>query len=92
MQRPSEIVLLVLPWRHDLSLRALRHPRRPDLGQEVNIEFIRKDHHLMRLQVFVLKPNTGQPLDPVRVVIFGDQLGPFPDPAHLVEPAAHGFR
>ena len=23
---------------------------------------------------------------------FGDQLGPFPDPAYLMEPATHGFR
>jgi hypothetical protein len=50
MQRPSQIVLLVLPWRHDLCLRTLWHPRRPDLGQQVNIKFIRKDHHLMGWQ------------------------------------------
>jgi hypothetical protein len=92
MQRPSEIVRLILPWRHDLGLRALRHPSRPDLGQEVNTEFIRKDHHLMRLQVFVMKPNTRQTVDPVRVVIFGHQLGPFPHPAYLVEPASYRFR
>ena len=92
MQRPSEIVLLIFSWRHDLGLRALRHPRCPDLGQEVDIEFIDKDHHLMRVQVFVLKSHAGQPLNPVRVIIFGDQLGPFPDPAYLMEPATHGFR
>ena len=32
------------------------------------------------------------PLDPVRGLIFRYQFGPFPYPAHLVEPAAHGFR
>ena len=32
--------LLIFSWRHDLGLRALRHPRCPDLGQEVDIEFI----------------------------------------------------
>ena len=42
--------------------------------------------------VFVLQSNAGQPLTPVRVIIFGDQLGPFPDPADLMEPATHGFR
>src|SRR5215831_5903007 len=51
----------------------------------VDIEFIDKDHHLLRLQVFVLKSNAGQPLNPVRVIIFGDQLGPFPDPTYLME-------
>ncbi len=92
MQRPSQIVLLVLPWCHDLCLRALRHPRRPDLGEQVNIPFICKDHHLMRWQVFIVKPHAGQPFDPVRVVIFGHQLGPFPYPASLVEPASYRFR
>src|SRR4029453_9082983 len=91
MQRPSEIGLLIFSWRHDLSLRALRHPRCPDLGQEVDIEFIYQDHPLMRLQVFVLKSNAGQPLTPVRVIILGAQLAPFPDPADLMEPATHGF-
>jgi putative transposase len=67
MQRPSEIVFLILPWRHDLFLRALQHPSHADFRQEVDIEFIRKDHHLMRPQVFVLKPNPSQPLDPVWV-------------------------
>src|SRR5918911_3242240 len=57
----------------------------------MNVEFIRKDHHLMRLQAFVMKPNPGQTFDPVWVVIFGRQFGAFPHPADLVEPAAHGF-
>src|SRR5262245_59526151 len=74
MQRPSHVVLLMLPWCHDLSLRALRHPGRPDFGQEVDIECLRKDHHLTRLQVFVMKPNEGEALDPVWVVIFGHEL------------------
>ena len=39
-----------------------------------------------------MKSNAGQPFDPVRVVIFRDQLGPFPYPADLVEPAASRFR
>ena len=60
-------------------------------SQEMNVECIRKDHHLMRLQVFVLKPNPGQTFEPVWVVIFGHELGAFPHPAALVEPAAHGF-
>ena len=92
MQGSREIVLLILPWRHDLGLRALQHPRRSDLGQEVHIEFIRKDHHLMRLQVCVMEPNTSQTGDPVRVVIFGHELGPFPHPTYLMEPAAYRFR
>ena len=57
----------------------------------MNVEFIRTDHHLMRLQVFVMKPNTGQTFDPLWVIIFGHELGAFPHPADLVEPAADGF-
>jgi dipeptide/tripeptide permease len=34
------------------------------------LKFIRKDHQLMRLQVFVVEPNTGQSLDPVWIIIF----------------------
>src|SRR5262245_3355191 len=92
MQRPSQIMLLILPWRHDLRLRAWRHPRCPNLGQEVDSECVHKDHHCMRWQVFGLKSNAGQPLNSVRVIIVGDQLGPLPDPASLMEPATHGFR
>src|SRR5262245_59039043 len=47
---PSQIVFLVRAWRHDFFLGALEHPGGSDLRQEVDIEFIRKDHHLMRLQ------------------------------------------
>src|SRR5215471_19731778 len=55
----------------------------------MNIEFIRKDEYLMSLQGFDLKPNACQTLGPVRVIIFGHQLGPFPYPADLMEPASH---
>ena len=92
MQRTSQIVLLIFAWRHDLFLCPLWHPGCPDLRQQVNIEFIRKEHDLMGLQVFVTKPNAGQTLNPLWVIIFGHQLSPFPHPAYLVEPAAHGFR
>src|SRR6516164_8641191 len=56
----------------------------------MDIEFISKDHHLMRLQALGMKANPGQALDPLRVVIFGDALGPFPHPAHGMEPASDG--
>src|SRR5215467_12941950 len=57
----------------------------------MNIEFIRKHHEFMRLQVVMRKPNTGEPLDPVWIIIFGHKLRPFPHPADLMEPAANGF-
>jgi hypothetical protein len=85
-------MFLVRARRHDLVLRALPHPRCTDLRQEVDIEFIRKDHHLMRTQVFVLKPNPRQAFDPLRVVIFGHELSALPDPAYLMQPAPHSFR
>jgi len=92
MECPSKIVFLVRAGRPDLFLCPLRPPGCPNLWQEVNIEFIGKDHDFMRLPMFMMKPNAGQPLDTLRVVIFGRQFGPFPYPAHLVEPAAYGFR
>src|SRR5713101_4299217 len=92
IERASKIVFFILPWRYDFFLAALRHPRGPDLRQEMDIELISKDHPLVRLQALGVPPNPGQALDPLRVVIFGDQLGPFPHPAHVMEPAAYGPR
>src|SRR6266581_4207636 len=90
IERTSKIVFFILPWRHDFLLAALGHPRGTDLGQQMNIEFISKDHHLMRLQLLSMPPNPGQALDPLGVVVFGHQLGPFPHPAHVMEPASYG--
>jgi hypothetical protein len=90
MQRPSERGLLILPWRHHCGLRTLGHPRCTDLRQEVEIELIRKHHHLLCVAVFVLKPNPSQACDAVRVVLCGHQRGAVPDPADRMEPAPHG--
>ena len=57
----------------------------------MDIEFVGKDQGLPQPQPLVHKPNTGQALDPVRVIIFGDQFGPLPHPAHLMEPTPHGL-
>ena len=78
LERPSKRVFLVSARRHDLVLRALRHPRCADLRQEVDVEFIRLDHHFTGLQMFMMIPQASQTLDPVRVVIFGHQLGACP--------------
>src|SRR5215207_8472189 len=90
IERPSQIVFCLLPWRHDFLLASLGHPCRPDLGQEVNIAFISKDHHFMRLQRLSMPPNPSQALDPLWVVILSHQLGPFPHPAHFMEPPSYG--
>jgi hypothetical protein len=92
MQGSSAIVFLVRPRCPALVLAPWGPPGGADLRQEVNIEFIGKDHHLLRTSVFVLKPNPCQAFDPVRGVIFGHQFGTFPHPADLRQPAPHGFR
>ena len=91
MQRSSQRVLRIFAWRHDLFLCPLWHPGCPDLRQQVNIEFIRKEHDLLGLQVFVMKPTAGQTLKPLRVIYAGGGVGwyhttldynapsPFPD-------------
>src|SRR5262245_56244736 len=91
MQRSSPGVFFVRTGRHELVLRALPHPRCPNLRQEVASACIRKHHDGMGWQVIGRTPNTGSPLDPVWLIIFGYQLRPFPHPAALMEPAAHGF-
>src|ERR671936_2448642 len=62
MECPRKIVFLVRAGRHDLFLCPLRHPGCPDLRQEVNIEFIGKDHDLMSLKMLLTKSTTVQPL------------------------------
>jgi hypothetical protein len=91
MQRASQVGFFIGARGHDLGLRALEHPGCTDLWQEMHIAFIRKHQDFMRLQVVMHKPNTGEPLDPVWLIIFGHELGALPDPADLMEPAAHGF-
>src|SRR5207248_1942285 len=44
---------------------------------------------LTRLQALGMQANPGQALDPLRLVIFGHQLGPFPHPAHGIEPVPY---
>jgi len=92
IERASKRVFCILPWRHDFLLAPLGHPRGTDLGQQMDIEFISKDYHLMRWQLLSMPPNPGQALDPLCVVIFGHQLGPFSHPAHVMEPASYGPR
>ena len=90
IERPSEIVFFIFPGRHDFLLAPLGHPGRSDLGQQMHIELIGKDHHLARWQARGMKPKAGQARDPLRIIIFGHQLGPLPHPAHFMEPAAYG--
>jgi len=59
-------------------------------NQFMDIEFIGTDQHLLRWQLFGVPPHVGQALDPLGIVIFGHQLRPFPHPAHLIQPPAHG--
>ena len=84
-----KIVFFILAWGHDFLLTPAGHPGGTDLGQEMEIEFIRKDNHLIRLQVLNLPPNPGQAFHLLRIVIFGHQFGPFPYPAQFMQPAPH---
>src|SRR2546425_9644449 len=92
IERPSQRMFFILPWRHHFFLAPLRHPGGTNLRQQMESEFISKDHPLMRWQALGMPPNPGQALDPLRVVIFGHQVGPFPHPAHVMEPSSYGPR
>jgi hypothetical protein len=48
-QGACQRVLFILAWRRDLLLVAFRHPGCAAFGQQVDIEFVGKDHHLMPL-------------------------------------------
>src|SRR5215831_20284980 len=89
IERTSERVFFVLPWRHDYLLAPLGHPRRPDLGQHMDSECIRTDEHLMGLPMRALLAHPGQALAPLRIIIFGPQLGSFPHLPQCMEPAPH---
>ena len=43
IERAREIVFFILAWRPDCLLAPTGHPRGTDLGQEMDIAFIRKD-------------------------------------------------
>jgi len=92
IERTSKRVVFLLPWRHDFLLAPLGHPRGPNLGPQMDIECSGQDHPLMRVQALGMPPTLGQALDPLRIVIFGHQLGPFPHPAHVMEPPPDGPR
>src|SRR5215210_7879032 len=40
IQGSGQIVLLILPWCHDLGLRCFKHPLIADLRQQVDVQFI----------------------------------------------------
>src|SRR5215510_7078949 len=90
LECPSTRMVFILPWRHDFLLAPLGHPRRTDFGQPMDSAFIRTDPHLIRLPLLSMPPNPSQALDPLWVVILGHPLGPFPHPAHVMEPASDG--
>jgi hypothetical protein len=83
-------VLRVLAGGDDFLLGPSGYPGGTDLGPQVDIELIGKDHDLMCLQRLGMKPNLGQAFDPLGIIILGDQLRPFPYPTHLMEPASYG--
>ena len=90
IEHTGQIVLLIFAGCHDFLLCAFGSPCRTDPWQQMDIEFIDKHHHVMGVQWLRMKTNPGQALDPLGVVIFGDQFGPFPDPAQFTEPPPHG--
>ena len=55
----------------------------------MDVEFIRKDHDLLDLQMLGLPADPRPARDPLRVLIFGHQLGPFPHPTQFMKPAPH---
>ena len=46
IQGPGQVVLLILARRHDLHLGPFGHPGTADFGQQMDIEFVGKDHGL----------------------------------------------
>jgi hypothetical protein len=51
IQGASQKVLRMLAECHDCLLAPFWPPGRADLGQQVDVKFIGKDHHLMGLQL-----------------------------------------
>src|ERR671918_418494 len=57
----------------------------------MEIELIRKHDRLAWPQLLIDEADASQALDPVRVIVLGDQFRPLPDPADLAKPAPHGL-
>src|SRR2546428_315734 len=56
------------------------------------IMHIAKAHPRMAVQALAMPRNPGQALAPLRRVIWGPKLGPFPPPAHVMDPSSYGPR
>src|SRR5712692_11193281 len=88
---PSQGALVVGPRGQDFELLTFGHPLRADFGQQTESEFIGKEQRGPGRQRLAGVADARQLLHPLRVVIFGSQLGPLPYPAQFVQPAAHRF-
>src|SRR5215510_14616356 len=60
-----------------------------DLRQQVDIEFVSKEERGRGGQVLKHRPNPGQLLHTLGVVIFGSQLGTLPYPAQFMQPTPY---
>jgi hypothetical protein len=87
VESAGQVMLCVLARRHDRHLAPFGHPGTPHCGQQMDIQFVRKNHRLRGLELLKYLPDARQTGYALRVVVFGDQLGTLPDPADLVEPA-----
>ena len=67
------------------------HPLIADFGQQVDVEFISKQQQLLWAEMLKNSANARQFLDALRVIIFGNEFGAFPDPAEFVQVTAHGL-
>jgi hypothetical protein len=74
---------------HGGQLHAFRHPHTTNLGQQVDIEFVRHHQCPPRPQLAVHPEDPGQTLHVVWIFAFANELGALPHPADLVEPAPH---
>ena len=91
VERPGQIVLFIRTRRHDFKLSAFLHPRISDLRQQVDVEFVSKQQELFRAKMLKNPANSREFLDALRVIIFGNELGAFPDPAEFMQPTAGGI-
>ena len=79
-------------WRPARFLGPLRHPGCPALRQQVPLAVLRTHQDRMGGHGVVRHPQAGQTLQPLWGLLVGHPRSPWPPPASLGEPAAHGFR
>ena len=92
IERPGQVALLIGARGQHFHLRPFGHPLSAHLGQQAEVQLVRKEEGHACSQLLEGVANSGQLLHPPGVVVLGDQLGSLPLPPQRMPPPPHRLR